>query len=91
MHPPPALDLPACDIERNQSSGTVGDGMDFGRASASAAADGLRIGAPSPPALHRCASDVMLSMHCRSAASIATRLCSVVSQMPAFEERLKRL
>jgi hypothetical protein len=30
-------------------------------------------------------------MHCRSAASIATRLRSVVSQMPAFEERLKRL
>jgi hypothetical protein len=39
----PPVDLPTCDIDRNQSSGAVGDGMDFGRASTSAALESQSI------------------------------------------------
>src|ERR1700712_4829709 len=74
-------------IEPDQTPRAVGDGMDFRCTAASAAADSLRVWPPFPPALHRCALAVVLSIHCKSALSSVTRCCSMPCQMPAFDQR----
>jgi hypothetical protein len=65
--------------------------VDLGGSPTPASANGLGIGPPFPPALQRCAFAVVLSMHCRSAASNLTIMASIVCQMPSLDQRLKRL
>jgi hypothetical protein len=70
---------------------SIGNRMDFGRATASAASDCLSLGPPFPPALHLCALLVVLSMDCTSALSNRTNWLNMLCQMPAFDQRLNRL
>ncbi len=88
---PDVAPLTGREIERDQSPGCIGNCMDLGRAAASAAADRLRLGPPFPPALHRCALLLVLSMDCTSALSNCTSWLNMVCQMPAFDQRLNRL
>lgn len=50
-------------LEPDDPAIAVDDGVDFRGASASALADGLSVGPPFPPAAHRWAFAVVLSMH----------------------------
>src|SRR6185437_8336356 len=50
-------------FERDDPAIAVDDGVDFRGAPASALADGLSVGPPFPPAAHRWAFAVVLSMH----------------------------
>lgn len=58
--------LTGCKIERNQAAESVDDGMDLRGPAAAAAPDRLRLRPPFPPALHRWALLVVLSIDCVS-------------------------
>ena len=58
--------LARCEIKGDQAPERVGDGMDFGAATAAAAPDCFGLGPPFPPALQRCALLVVLSIDCIS-------------------------
>lgn len=78
-------------FEGDEPAVTINDGVDFGGAPTSALADGLSIGPSFPPVAQRWAFAVVLSMHWMSAASYAMSWLRIAAQMPAFDQRLKRL
>ena len=57
------MTIAAGQFEGDEPAVSVDNGVNFGRSTASALADGLLLGPPFPPAAQRCAFAVVLSIH----------------------------